>query len=120
MSTESYQIFVVFEGKSYSLDVNDQTSISDFKLELAKKFRLPYIKDLSLFPELKSPTPFYLRYSSRNLDDWRFETFDDFNKHYPSKPIEKEATIQLMISFSSRIWKMIKENKISKKDFILE
>ena len=120
MSEQTFQIFIVFKGKTFTFNVSEQTNISIFKKMLAKKFRLPYIKNLELYPQLKSPTPFYLRYSGKRLDDKGFVTISDFNQYYDNYPIVKESSIQLMIIFSSKIWHMIKENIIDKDQFILE
>jgi hypothetical protein len=120
MSNENFQIFVVFEGKTYSCEASYLTNILDFKKFLAKKFKLPYIKNMTLFPELDSPTPFYLKYSSKRVDDSKFDTILDFNNYHQQYQIEKEATIQLMIIFSSKIWNMIQQKIISREEFILE
>lgn len=120
MSEQTFQIFVVFKGKTFTFNVSEQTNISVFKKMLAKKFKLPYVKNLELYPQLKSPVPFYLRYSSKRLDDKGFLTIADFNRYYDKCPIVKESSIQLMIMFSSKIWHMIKENIIDRNQFILE
>ena len=119
MSNENFQIFVVFEGKTYSCDVSYMTNILEFKKYLAKKFKLPYIKNMTLFPELDSPTPFYLKYLSKRVDDSKFDTILDFNNYHKKNQIEKEATIQLMIIFSSKIWNMIQNKIIKEEEFIL-
>jgi hypothetical protein len=120
MSKDFFQIFVMIEGKTHACEVSNQTNINDFKRYLSKKFKLPYIKDMSSFPELKSPTPFYLRYSGKRLDNPKFDTISDYNNKYEKYPIEKESTIHLMIIFSSKIWNMIQEKVINREQFILE
>jgi len=120
MPIDLFQIFVIFEGRTTSFYVSDQTNINDFKKELAKKFKLPYIIDMDTFPELKSRTPFYLIHSGKRLDVMEFNTILDYNRYYTKYNIIKESTIRLTIIFSSKIWNMIQEKVIVKSQFIID
>lgn len=119
MDKGQYQVFIVFNNKSYTIEISDNTKIRDLMRNLAIKFTLPFIDDLSLYPEIKHSAPFYLRYSSKALDENQFETIGDFNKFYHGITIEKEASFHLMMSYSSKIWKLIENKTLTRAEYIV-
>jgi hypothetical protein len=99
--SQSFQVFLIFEGKTYTQMVSKNLKCIDLMLMICKRFKLPYIYDGENFTH---QFPFYMVTNTKTISYNNFETVEDFNNYYSSQQISTDSSIHVHINFHSKIW----------------